>query len=363
MKKTPLYEKHVALEGKVIDFGGWALPVQYTGIIQEHEMVRTSSGLFDVSHMGEILVEGRESSSYVQKVITNDISNMTVGQVIYSLMCYEDGGVVDDLLVYKTAEDKYFLVVNASNVDKDFEWMLKHVDENVTVQNVSNEYAQLALQGPKAQEILQKLTDEPLGDIKFFRFKSEVSLVGKSTLVSRTGYTGEDGFEIYLAPDDAPAVWQAILDEGKDAVQPIGLGARDTLRFEAGLPLYGHEISADITPLEAKLGFFVKLEKAGFIGQKALQNQKSEGLSRRLVGLELLGRGLPREGYDIKLGQDNIGFVTTGSYAPSFKKSMAMALVDSAYAKKGLEMDVVIRNKPVKAVTIPLPFYKKRYKK
>ncbi len=363
MKHTPLYEEHVKLGGRIIDFGGWALPVQYTGIVEEHEHVRSAAGLFDVSHMGEITVKGKDAQSFIQHLVTNDISKAVDGQAVYSPMCYPDGGVVDDLLVYRLGAEDYLLVVNAANTDKDFAWICEHIEGEVKVENVSDQWAQLAIQGPKAQEILQKLTDYPLGDIRFYRFAPNVRVAGYDTLVSRSGYTGEDGFELYTHPVNAPALWQALLDAGReDGLIPAGLGARDTLRFEAALPLYGQEISAEISPLEAGLTRFVKLEKSEFIGKEALAKQAADGLKRRIVGFEMVERGIPRGHYEIAKDGQIIGFVTTGSFSPTLKKNIGLALVQSEYAAEGTEFDVVIRDKSVKAQVVPVPFYLKKYK-
>jgi len=364
MKKTPLYEEHVKLGGKVIDFGGWALPVQYTGILEEHEAVRTRAGLFDVSHMGEVSVKGPDAGKFMQKLVTNDISPMEDHQVYYSPMCYPDGGVVDDLLIYKYQTDEYLLVVNASNTEKDFQWMQDNLEGSVEIKNISDIFAELAIQGPKAEVILQKLTDTDLGEIKFFYFRPLVVLDGIKALVSRTGYTGEDGFEIYLAPEDAPYLWNKLLDLGKDeGLIPAGLGARDTLRFEAALPLYGQEIAQDITPLEAGLGIFVKLAKKDFIGRDALACQMEGGIPRRLVGFEMLDRGVPRSHYPVQAKGKEIGFVTTGSFSPTLKKNIGLALIQKEFAAAGAELEIVIRNKNLKARMVKVPFYQKRYKK
>lgn len=363
MKRTPLYEKHVEHKGRLIDFGGWELPVEYTGIIAEHEAVRQAAGLFDVSHMGEVTVTGADAEAYIQGMITNDISSMQDTQIYYSPMCYPDGGVVDDLLVYRYHREKYLLVINAANIDKDVEWLQSHVKGNVSVTNVSGEYAQVALQGPLAQKILQRLTDKNLDEIHFFYFCDEVSIGGIKAFVSRNGYTGEDGFEILVAPGDATRLWELILEEGKaDGLLPAGLGARDTLRFEVCLPLYGHEIDETITPLEAGLGYFVKLDKADFIGKQALQDQKTAGLTRKICALEMVDRGIPRAGFEVMAQGESIGHITTGSYSPSLKKNIALALLDMAYSKEGTEVDVVIREKLVKAKVINKPFYSKNYR-
>lgn len=364
MKKTPLYEKHIQLKGKMIDFGGWSLPVEYTGIIPEHEAVRTKAGIFDVSHMGEITVKGEDSEKYLQMLLTNDISLLNNNQIAYTAMCYPHGGVVDDLLVYKYSNTDYLLVVNASNTEKDYQWMKENIFGNTEILNVSENYAQLALQGPLAETILQKLTSKNLNEIEFYYFSDNVKVGNIEALVSRTGYTGEDGFELYFAYDKAEEMWDLILEAGKDeGLIPAGLGARDTLRFEASLPLYGHELNENITPLEAGLGFFVKLNKENFIGKEALARQKSEGLKRRIVGFEMIDRGIPRNNYEVYKEGEKIGYVTTGSFSPTLKKNIGLALINSAYSKEGTEIEILIRNKNSKAKVIKKPFYSKKYKK
>jgi len=360
LKRTPLYplyEKHGA---KTIDFGGWELPVQFSNIQKEHEAVRTKAGLFDVSHMGEVEVKGEDALAFVQKITTNDASKLAVDQAQYSIMCYPDGGTVDDLLVYKLADNRYLLVINAANIEKDYEWMRQHVQGKVTLRNISDETAQLALQGPLSEEVLQKLTDTNLSAIRFFHFKQDVNLAGVSGLVSRTGYTGEDGFEIYVKAQEAPILWKKILEAGAGDVLPCGLGARDTLRFEARLPLYGQELSQDISPIEAGLGFAVKVDKPmPFIGQEALKKQKEEGAPRRLVGIEMIERGIPRTHYPVYAGEERVGEVTTGTQSPTLKKNVGLALVKRQYSELGTELDVEIRGKRVKAKVVPTPFYKR----
>lgn len=363
MKQTPLYDRHIALNARIIDFGGWALPVQYSGIMEEHESVRSTAGLFDVSHMGEIVVTGRDAQSFLQHILTNDIVKAVDGQAVYSPMCYPTGGVVDDLIVYRLGAQNYLLVVNASNTDKDYAWITEHLSGDVCASNVSNDWAQLALQGPKAQAMLQKLTGYPLDSIRFFHFATDVRIAGIPAIVSRSGYTGEDGFEIYLPPGGAIKLWDALLEAGSgEGLLPCGLGARDTLRFEAALPLYGQEISQDISPLEAGLSRFVKLDKPDFIGRDALAKQAAQGTARKLVGFEMTGRGIPRSHYEIEKDGIAIGFVTTGSFSPTLKKNIGLALVKSQYAADATQMDIIIRDKPVEARVIPIPFYTKKYK-
>lgn len=364
-KKTALFNVHKKYGGKLIEFAGWSLPVEYESLISEHEAVRNSAGIFDVSHMGEVEVIGKDAVSFIQKLITNNIDCLKDNQVIYTLMCYPDGGVVDDLLVYKLNNEQFMLVINASNVEKDFEWMLSNIkDFDISLINISNDISEVALQGPKAQQILQKLTDTNLDDIKFFYFKEDVDISGVKCLVSRTGYTGEDGFEIYTSNLYIEKIWESILEIGRAyGLKPAGLGCRDTLRFEAALPLYGNEISKDITPLEAGLGYFVKLNKGDFIGKGALESQKLNGLSRKLVGFEMKDRGIPRHNYDVYKDDKKIGFVTTGYFSPTLKKNIGLALIDSNCAELGTEISIMIRNKACKAEIINKKFYNKNYKK
>lgn len=362
LKRTPLFDVYKEFGGKTIDFGGWELPVQFSSIKEEHEAVRTKAGLFDVSHMGEVEVKGPDSLNYLQKMLTNDISKIKNGGAQYNAMCYENGGTVDDLLVYKIEDNHYLLVVNASNIEKDFKWLEDHLEGNVSIDNLSEKMAQLALQGPLAEKVLQKLAGETdLSTIGFFKFQQEVIINGKSALVSRTGYTGEDGFEIYCDASDAEDHWKAILSAGKDeGVVPCGLGSRDTLRFEATLALYGQELSPEISPLEAGIGFAVKLNKeADFIGKEALKQQKEKGASRKLVGIEMIDRGIPRHGYPVYKGEELIGEVTTGTQSPSLKKNIGLVLIKNEHTGLDSEIEVEIRGKRLKAKVVPTPFYKR----
>lgn len=362
LKRTPLFEVYKEYGGKTVDFGGWELPVQFSSIKEEHEAVRTKAGLFDVSHMGEIEVKGPDSLDYLQKMMTNDVSKLKNGGAQYTAMCYETGGTVDDLLIYKLEDEHYLLVVNASNIEKDFDWMQDHLEGNVTIENLSEGMAQLALQGPLAEGVLQKLAKgHDLSTIGFFKFSEEVDLSGKKALVSRTGYTGEDGFEIYCDSKDAVSLWREILEAGKEVgVNPCGLGARDTLRFEANLALYGQELSSEISPLEAGIGFAVKLNKeADFIGKEALKQQKENGLPRKLVGIEMIDRGIPRHGYPVFKGDTQIGEVTTGTQSPTLKKNIGLALIDANETELGNEVEVEIRGKRLKAAVSATPFYKR----
>ncbi len=365
-QKTPLYEKHVSYGGEVVDYAGWLLPVKYEGLAPEHHAVRNDAGLFDVSHMGEITVKGKDAFDYVNHLITNDLTTIGDGQVIYSLLCNEKGGVVDDLLVYRKGQDDMYIVVNAANTDKDFAWFLAQKGNyDVEIKNISAETAQIALQGPKAEKVLQKLAKnvDLANDIKFFTFKENITLgdCGDKFLVSRTGYTGEDGFEIYGCGECMNKLWDAILEIGKeDGVKPCGLGCRDTLRFEAALPLYGNEMDDVITPLEASLGYFVKLkQEADFIGKEALSKMKEAGVPRKLIGLELKGKGIARHGAKVFKGEEEIGFVTTGYLSPTLGKTIANVIVKTEYAEVGNEVEVELRNKRVPAVLISKKFLKK----
>ncbi|MTD29945.1 glycine cleavage system aminomethyltransferase GcvT [Planomicrobium sp. YIM 101495] len=360
LKRTPLFESYANFGGKTIDFGGWELPVQFAGIKDEHEAVRTKAGLFDVSHMGEVHVTGSGSLPFLQKMMTNDISKIKEGQAQYTAMCYEDGGTVDDLLTYKLAEDDYLLVVNAANIEKDLEWLNRFKTDDVMIEDLSDEYALLAFQGPLAQEVLQRLTEFDLSSVKPFRFEQDVEIFGQKVLLSRTGYTGEDGFELYASPEAAIALWEAILTEGKeDGVVPAGLGCRDTLRFEACLALYGQELGETITPLEAGLNFVVKLAKDDFNGKEALAAQKEQGVPRKLIGIEMIDKGIPRHGYLVYHQDELIGSVTTGTQSPTLKKNIGLALVATEFAELGTEVEIEIRNKRVKAKFVETPFYKR----
>ncbi|MCB8814045.1 glycine cleavage system aminomethyltransferase GcvT [Desulfosporosinus shakirovi] len=360
LKRTPLYEEHLVAKAKLIDFGGWEMPVQYAGVIDEHHTVRTKAGLFDVSHMGEIDVRGEDALAFVQILITNDVSKLEDGKILYSPMCYPNGGIVDDLLVYRYNSQHFFIVVNASNADKDYAWITEQAKNfNVIAENLSEQYAQLALQGPMAETFLQRITNINLSHIKYYSF-THGEIDGVSCLISRTGYTGEDGFEIYVAPEYGRQLWRKILEIGaNDGVKPIGLGARDTLRFEARLPLYGNELGAEITPLEAGLGIFVKLDKADFIGKEVLRAQKEQGIPRKLVGLEMIDRGIARSHYPLQKDGQEIGFITSGSFSPTLNKNIALGLIRADLAIQGEILDVMIRGKAVKAKIIPSLFYKR----
>lgn len=365
LKKTSLFSLYEKYGGKIVDYAGWAMAVQFEGLISEHEAVRSRAGLFDVSHMGEIEIKGKDALKYLQYLLTNNFETMKDNQVIYSFMCYPDGGVVDDLLVYKYSSDYYLLVVNAANMEKDYKWMMDNKGKfDIQIINISDDVSEIAIQGPKAEKILQKLTDTNLSEIKSFYLKRDVDIAGANCLISRTGYTGEDGFEIYLSHKDAPNIWEKLMEAGKDeGLQPAGLGARDTLRFEASMPLYGNEISQDITPLEAGLGFFVKFDKGNFIGREALLKQKEEGLKRKLVAFEMIENGIPRHGYEVLKDGMEIGFVTTGYHSPTLKKNIGFALIDSKFTALDTILEIQIRKKVAKAKIVNKKFYTKHYKK
>ncbi|AIQ65817.1 glycine cleavage system protein T [Paenibacillus stellifer] len=362
LKRTPFYDLYAAFpDSRSIDFGGWELPVQFTGIQKEHEAVRTRAGLFDVSHMGEFMVTGSGAEDFLQFMTTNDVRNLSDGQAQYSLLCYPNGGTVDDLLVYRLGEGRYMLVVNASNIGKDYQWLEDHLPASgVELKDVSEETLLLAVQGPHAQQILSEVTNLPLAELKPFHFVEKASVCGTEVLLSRTGYTGEDGFEIYAPTWAAVQLWNRLLEVGSaHGLTPAGLGARDTLRFEAKLPLYGQELSQDISPLEAGIGFFVKLDKGDFIGRDALKAQKDQGIPRRLVGIEMIDRGIPRTHYPVYADGRQIGEITTGTQSPTLKRNLGLALVEAKYSEIGAELEVEIRGKRLKAVVVKAPFYKR----
>lgn len=360
-KRTCLYEKHVALGAKMVPFGGFEMPIQYTDIADEHNAVRQACGVFDVSHMGEVLVEGPDAERYVQHIFTNDVAGAPIGKIYYGMMLHPHGGTVDDLLVYKMAEQKFFLVINAANIDKDYAWMLAQKDGmDVAVINQSEQYGQLAVQGPQAEALTEKLLGLECAELAFYTFKT-IDVDGETLIVSRTGYTGEDGFEIYGSHAYIQKSWDVLVNS--EEVKPCGLGCRDTLRFEVGLPLYGDELTDELSPIEAGLGMFVKVEKEEFIGKEAVAKQKAEGVSRKIVGIELAGRAIPRHGYDVEAEGKVIGTVTTGYNSISTGKSVCMALIDIAYAKLGTPVQVRIHRKLQDGVVTKKRFYEKNYKK
>lgn len=365
LKRTPLYSAHLKQSAKMVPFAGWEMPIEYTGLVEEHHAVRQAAGIFDVSHMGEVTVNGPDAIAFVDYLVSNDVTTLVDQQVLYTHLCYEHGGTVDDLLVYRLSQERLLLVINASNIDKDVQWILSHKGEfDVTINNTSDTTAEVAIQGPKAEAILQKLTQFDLQNIKFFFCQESVDVAGVSCLISRTGYTGEDGFEVYMAPVHAETVWDALLAAGKgDGLLPTGLGCRDTLRFEASLPLYGNELSDDISPLEAGLGMFVKLEAGDFIGKSALLNQKQEGVAQKIVGFEMVEAGIPRHGYEVVKAGSVIGHVTTGYYSPTLEKTIGLALIQADHAKLDTEFEIQIRKKTKLAKQISKRFYQKNYKK
>ena len=357
VKRTCLYDKHVALGAQMSPFGGFIMPIQYSGIADEHQAVRHACGVFDVSHMGEVLVEGTDAERYVNHIFTNDVAGMPVGKILYGMMCYEHGGVVDDLLVYKLAASRFLLVINAANIDKDWAWIQQQAGGfDVALSHQSDAYGQLAVQGPQAEAVVQQVLGIACSELTFYTFKT----VG-DVIVSRTGYTGEDGFEIYATPAYINRCWDLLMASGR--CKPCGLGCRDTLRFEAGLPLYGDELSESISPVMAGLSVFVKFDKPEFIGREALLRQQTEGTARRLVGIELADRAIPRHGYTVLRGGEPIGEVTTGYHTLSTDKSVCMALVDTRYAALGTEVEVQIRKKVFAGVVVKKQFYRKNYKK
>lgn len=357
--KTPLYDMHVKYGGKIVPFAGYLLPVQYgSGVIAEHMAVRTACGLFDVSHMGEIICTGSDAAANLNHLLTNDYTVMYDGQAKYSPMCNEDGGVVDDLIVYKVRDDHYFIVVNAANKDKDFAWMKSHESGDAEFTDISDQVAQIALQGPKAEDILRKLVKQEDIPAKYYSCKFHRNISGMDCMISRTGYTGEDGFEFYLAAEEAPKMWELLLETGKEyGLIPCGLGARDTLRLEAAMPLYGHEMDDGISPLEAGLGIFVKMGKEEFIGKAALEAKGRP--CRKRVGLKVTGRGIIREHADVFVGDVRVGVTTSGTHCPYLKAPLAMALLDEAYTSIGTAVEAEVRGRRVAAEVVGLPFYKR----
>lgn len=356
-KRTCLYDKHVKQGALISPFGGFDMPIQYSTIIDEHQAVRTDCGVFDVSHMGEVTVKGADAERYVQHIFTNDVSKIEAGQILYGMMLYDNGGTVDDLLVYKMAENDFFLVINAANIDKDWEWMQKQAEGfNIELLNRSEDYGQIAVQGPNAETVVEEVLGIPCKELTFYTVKT----VG-DVIISRTGYTGEDGFEIYASHNYICDCWDKLMESGR--CKPCGLGCRDTLRFEVGLPLYGDELSADISPVMAGLSMFCKLEKEEFVGKDALVDQKTNGVAQKLVGIELEGKAIPRHGYTVLKDGEPIGEVTTGYHSISTDKSVCMALVKAEYGKLGTPLEVQIRKKTFPGVVVKKRFYDKHYKK
>ncbi|MBV9257984.1 MAG: glycine cleavage system aminomethyltransferase GcvT [Ktedonobacteraceae bacterium] len=361
LKRTPLYEQHLALGARIVEFSGWKMPVQYSSILEEHQAVRTKAGLFDVSHMGEFKVEGNGALAFLQYLVPNDVGRLAVHQALYTQLCLPTGGVIDDLLIYRLAEHHYMLVVNAGNIAHDFEWVQSQARhfQHVSVVDQSDTTALLALQGPAALSILQPLTEIDLADIRYYHCAA-APVDGINCIISRTGYTGEDGFELYCAPVDVVKLWNDLLAAGKSqGLLPAGLGARDTLRLEVGLCLYGHELDQQTNPLEARLGWTVKLNKGSFIGRDTLLSTKEQGPQKLLIGIEMLERGVPRGGYAIYDGEQRIGTLTSGAPGPSLGKNIGMGYVEAARAITGNAVQIDIRGKRIAAQIVPLPFYKR----
>jgi len=357
-RQTPLYQAHLKLKGKMVDFAGWEMPVQYSGVIPEHEAVRTAAGLFDVSHMGEIEFRGPGALEEVNRLITNDLNRIADGQALYAGLLNDKGGFVDDIVVYRYSPEHIFICVNAANREKDFAWMREHAQKVKPVDR-SDEFAQIAIQGPKAIAITQRLTKTDVSAIKPYWF-TEGEVAGVPCIISRTGYTGEEGFELYCPPDQAEKLWSTLLEEGQaEGIKPAGLGARDSLRTEMKFALYGNDIDDAHTPLEAGLGWIVKLDKPEFIGKAALEQQKQDGVKRKLVGFELTEPGVPRHGYPILKDGQRVGEVTSGTMGPSIKKAVGIGYVPTELAAEGSTFHVEIRNRPVAARVVKTPFLKK----
>jgi aminomethyltransferase len=365
LKRTPLYDRHVAAGARMVEFGGWEMPVQYSGIVDEHNAVRNAAGLFDISHMGEVEVKGPDALAFLQHVATYDVAQIGEGLANYALLCRPDGGIVDDIFIYNLP-DGYMVVVNASNIEKDFAWMLDNMAGfDVVLTNISDQASMLALQGPQAEAILARATDENVADLPFHGVTTGMLLGSIPGLIARTGYAGEDGFELFVDDGNVAQLWDGLLALGRDVgLKPCGLGARDSLRFEACLALYGHEIADDINPYEAKLGWVVKLDKGAFVGDETLRLIKQAGVQRKLVGFEMIGRGIARGDYEIRSVEgERIGYVTTGMPSPTLGKNLGLGYVPAELAREGSEFDVVVREKPVRARVVKTPFYKPRYKK
>jgi aminomethyltransferase len=357
-KKTPLYAEHVKAGARLVPFAGFLMPIQYSGIIDEHRAVRTAMGMFDLSHMGEFVVTGPDAVAAVDGLVTNDIRGLAVGQVRYTPMCYPDGGIVDDLLVYRFP-DHLLLVVNASNIEKDLSWVREHVPDSVTVEDVSDRTGLIAVQGPRSAAFLQTLTDVDLASMAYYHFTSG-TVAGVEAIISRTGYTGEDGFELYLDAAVAPAVWQTLYQRGTaEGLKPIGLGARDTLRLEAGYMLYGNDIDNTTNPLEAGLGWTVKLGEHDFIGRGALERQKADGLTRRMVAVEVVDRAIPRPHFRIVDGDAPVGELTSGTFSPTLQHGIGLGYVAASYAKAGTDLSILIRDQPHPARVVRKPIYKR----
>ncbi|MGA7161881.1 MAG: glycine cleavage system aminomethyltransferase GcvT [Bacteroidota bacterium] len=362
MKQTPFHTIHRQLGAKMVPFGGYEMPVQYTSIIEEHNAVREAVGVFDTSHMGEFVVKGKKAEAFLQRVTVNDVAKLVPGEAQYSAMCYDDAGIVDDLLVYRIKEDHFMVVVNASNTEKDFEWMSRHLMPDVEFVNASDATALLAIQGPQSCTALQRLTSVDLKSIPYYRFR-EGTLSGVDMIISRTGYTGELGYELYFSPSYAENVWQSLFKAGKDCgMKPVGLGARDTLRLEMGYCLYGNDIDQTTNTLEAGLGWITKLKKGDFIGRPVLEKVKAQGVKRKLVGVETEEKSIPRHGYAINSNGTRVGSVTSGTFSPSLEKGIALGYVDASVSSVGSPVNIDVRGKMVQGKITPLPFLKKKDK-
>ena len=361
MKTTPFTEKHIALGAKMHEFAGYNMPIEYSGIIDEHLTVCNGVGVFDVSHMGEFWVKGPHALDFLQKVTSNNVAALVPGKIQYTCFPNEDGGIVDDLLVYQYEPEKYLLVVNASNIEKDWNWCISHNTEGAELENSSDNMAQLAVQGPKAIQALQELTDINLADIPYYTFKVGEFAGEKNVIISNTGYTGAGGFELYFYPDDAMTIWNAIFEAGKpEGIKPIGLGARDTLRLEMGFCLYGNDLDDTTSPIEAGLGWITKfVDGKNFTNRSMLEKQKAEGTVRKLVGFEMIDRGIPRHGYELTTAEgDKIGVVTSGTMSPIRKIGIGMGYVKPEYSKIGTEICIDMRGRKLKAVVVKPPFRK-----
>lgn len=357
-KETPLYAEHVEAGARMVPFAGFIMPLQYTGIIPEHRAVRQAAGLFDLSHMGEFRVSGSDAVQAIDRLVTNDIRGLEVGQVRYTPMTYPDGGIVDDLLVYRFA-DHLMLVVNAANIEKDFAWIEDHLQGDATLRDESDQTALIAIQGPRAADILQKLTEVDLSAIGYYHF-TYGQVAGLDAIISRTGYTGEDGFELYVAPADAPVIWRSLLEAGSDeGIMPVGLGARDTLRLEAAYMLYGNDIDSSTSPLEAGLGWTVKFGEADFLGREVMEQQKASGLRRRMVQIEMLDRAIPRQHHRVWVDGDQVGELTSGTFSPTFQRGVGLGYVRADQARPGTEVEIEVRGDRHPARVVKKPMYKR----
>ncbi|MBN1356096.1 glycine cleavage system aminomethyltransferase GcvT [bacterium] len=357
LKRTGLYDAHLRSGGKIVAFAGWKMPVQYSSIIDEHQTVRTAAGMFDVSHMGEVLFSGPDALANIQMLVSNDISKLKPNRAVYTGMLYPGGTFVDDLLVYRLSEDTFLLVINAANTLKDYEWMRDNIRGNLVCENVTDQYTQIAVQGPNSIEILKKLTPVDLASIRYYRFERD-SVAGVDSIISRTGYTGEPGFELYFDATFSDKVWDAVLETGNNfGLKPAGLGCRDTLRLEAGMALYGNDIDDQHTPLEAGLDWIVKLSKDDFIGKSALVEQLQKGLTRHLIGFELTERAIPRKGYEIFSGNEPIGEVTSGTLSITLGKPVGMGYVRHGFESLGTNIEIMVRGKKFPGRVVALPFY------